>query len=258
MRHSTLYTVLFATVICVVCGVMVSSAAVSLKEKQDFNFALDKQKKVLEAAGIAAPGQDLTPEDVTQAFENIESRVIELETGQPDSSIDAATFNARKAKADPDSSSSAPPNNAGLTRVSHHAEIYLVRGDGGEIEMLVLPIEGVGLWGLMYGFLAIDSDLQTVRGLTYYEHKETPGLGGEVDNPRWKSLWPGRKVFREGEVALAVIKGPAGPPEENPYAVDGLSGATFTARGVTNMLSFWLGDNGFAPFLERFRAGEVT
>jgi Na+-transporting NADH:ubiquinone oxidoreductase subunit C len=258
MRHNTLYTVVFATIICVVCGVMVSSAAVSLKERQDFNSALDKRKKVLEAAGIAQPGQVLTAEDVEREFANVDQLIVELETGTPDTAIDPATFNARKEKSNPQASSPAPPNPAGLTRIADHAEVYLVRSEGGEVRMLVLPIEGVGLWGLMYGFLALDADLQTVRGLTYYEHKETPGLGGEVDNPRWKSLWPGRKLFRDEEVALSVIKGPAGPPAEDPYEVDGLSGATFTSRGVTNMIHFWLGDNGFGPFLERFRAGEVT
>ncbi|HVS16700.1 MAG TPA: Na(+)-translocating NADH-quinone reductase subunit C [Thermoanaerobaculia bacterium] len=258
MRHSTLYTILFATIVCVVCGVMVSGAAVSLKDQQDFNSALDKRKKVLEAAGIAKPGEDLTAEQVEAAFANVESAVVELETGKVVPDIDPAAYNARKAKADPQASKPAPPNQAGLTRVADHAAIYILRGEGGDVELLVLPIEGVGLWGLMYGFLALDADLQTVRGLTYYEHKETPGLGGEVDNPSWKARWPGRKVFEDGEVALSVIKGPAPPPAAAPYQVDGLSGATFTARGVTNMLQFWLSDTGFGPFLERFRAGEIS
>ena len=258
MRHSTIYTILFATLVCVVCGVMVSGAAVSLKEQQQFNAELDKRKRVLEAVGIAQPGEDLTAEEVEQAFESIEAVVIDRETGELVPDIDPATFDARREKADPAASAPAPPNQAGLTRVADHAEVYLVRNDAGEVEMLVLPIEGVGLWGMMYGFLALDSDLQTVRGITYYEHKETPGLGGEVDNPRWKSFWPGRKIFQDGEVALSVIKGPAPPPEENPYVVDGLSGATFTARGVTNMIRFWLGENGLGPFLERVRAGEFT
>jgi Na+-transporting NADH:ubiquinone oxidoreductase subunit C len=258
LRHSTLYTILFATVICVVCGVLVSGSAVSLKERQQFNSALDKRKKVLEAAGIAQPGQDLTVEEVETAFARIEPVVIVLDSGAIDESVDPATFDARKEKSNPAASEAAPPNNAGLTRIANHAALYLVRDDAGKVEMLVLPIEGVGLWGLMYGFLALDADLQTVRGLTYYEHKETPGLGGEVDNPRWKAKWLERKVFRDGEVALSVIKGPAPPAAEAPYSVDGLSGATFTARGVTNMLDFWLGDNGLGPFLERFRAGEVS
>ena len=127
--------------------------------------------------------------------------------------------------------------------------------DAEELEMVVIPVEGYGLWSTLYGFLALDKDTRTVRGLAYYEHGETPGLGGEVENPRWVALWPGRKVFDEnGNVAIRVIKGAAGPPESDPYRVDGLSGATITSRGVTNMLAFWLGDDAYGPFLDQFRS----
>ena len=130
-----------------------------------------------------------------------------------------------------------------------------MRGDAGDLEMIVLPIEGLGLWGTLYGFLALDADTTTVRGITYYQHKETPGLGGEVDNPSWKDKWPGRKAFDDdGEVSLAVIKGPARTAEHDPHRVDGLAGATITSNGVTNMLEFWLGENGFEPYLNRIRA----
>lgn len=106
----------------------------------------------------------------------------------------------------------------------------------------------------MHGFLALDADTRTIRGLTYYDQAETPGLGGEVVNPKWKALWPGRLAYDDSwNVKIAVIKGPAGSVEENPHAVDGLSGASLTSRGVTNMLQFWLGENGFAPFLKSFR-----
>ena len=98
-----------------------------------------------------------------------------------------------------------------------------------DIESLVLPIEGYGLWKFLYGFIAIEDDLNTVRGITFYEHGETPGLGGEVDNPRWKARWVGQKVFGDdGEPKIEVIKGFAPPPAEAPYEVDGLSGATIT------------------------------
>ena len=116
---------------------------------------------------------------------------------------------------------------------------------------MILPVEGLGLWSTLYGFLAVDADLETIRGLTFYEHAETPGLGGEVDNPRWKSLWPGRRTTVDGEPRIEVIRGRAGPPGEDPYRVDGLSGAAITGRGVTNLLRFWLSDEGFRPYLTR-------
>jgi Na+-transporting NADH:ubiquinone oxidoreductase subunit C len=120
--------------------------------------------------------------------------------------------------------------------------------------MVVIPVEGKGLWSTLYGFLALDKDVNTIKGLTFYQHAETPGLGGEVDNPKWKALWPGRKAFGDdGQPKIAVIKGQAGPVAEDPYQVDGLSGATITARGVSHLVQFWLGTNGFGPYLKQFK-----
>jgi Na+-transporting NADH:ubiquinone oxidoreductase subunit C len=114
-----------------------------------------------------------------------------------------------------------------------------------------LPIEGYGLWGFLYGFIAMEADGETIAGITFYLHMETPGLGGEVDNPTWKGLWRGKKAFRPSsdEVAIAVIKNAS-----DEYGVDALSGATITSRGVTNMLTFWFGEHGFGPFLAKVRA----
>jgi Na+-transporting NADH:ubiquinone oxidoreductase subunit C len=125
---------------------------------------------------------------------------------------------------------------------------------GGAVEMLILPIEGKGLWSTLYGFIALAPDATTIEGITFYEHGETPGLGGEIDNPSWKALWPGRRAFNDrGETAIEVIKGQAGPPAEDPYRVDGLSGATLTGRGVSHLVRFWLSEDGFGPFLDQVR-----
>ena len=146
-------------------------------------------------------------------------------------------------------------NPAGVQRVPNQALVYrLVEND--ELRLVILPIEGKGLWSTLYGFIALDADLDTIRGITFYEHKETPGLGGEVDNPRWKALWSGRRAFGEGGEGaprIEVIRGQAGPPAEDPYRVDGLSGATMTSRGVGRLVRFWLGDEGFAPYLDTLR-----
>jgi Na+-transporting NADH:ubiquinone oxidoreductase subunit C len=258
MRHSTFYTVLFAAAICVVCGILVSSAAVSLAERQEINRALDRQQKVLEAAGLVKPGQPLTAERVAELFENIETRILDIESGKLDPTIDTATYDYRKAALDPAQNMPAPSNNAGVERIARAVPVYFLRDSDGEIDMLVLPIQGLGLWSTLYGFLAIDADGNTIRGITYYQHAETPGLGGEVDNPRWKALWPGRKIYVDGEPRIEVIKGAAGPPSQDPYRVDGLSGATITARGVTHMLHLWLGPDVYGPFLQRFASGEVA
>ena len=127
-------------------------------------------------------------------------------------------------------------------------------GDDGKVEQLVLPIEGMGMWGTVYGFLSIDRDGNTVRGLTFYEQKETPGLGGEISNPKWQALWVGRKAYDANWAPqLAVIKGQAGPPDKAPHHVDGLSGATITSNGITRVVRFWLSDDGYGPFLKTLR-----
>lgn len=253
-RQATGYTLLFATAICIVCGILVSSFAVSLEDLQDENIALDKQKRVLEAVGLLQPGEPIDEAQVAERFAPIEPVLVELASGEAVDG-DTATFDQQRRARDPATSMEAPDNLAKVKRVPDQALLYEVRSDGGDLEMVVLPIEGLGLWGTLYGFLALDADTTTVRGITYYQHKETPGLGGEVDNPRWKGLWPGRKAFDEdGRVRLAVMKGQAKSVAEDPHRVDGLAGATITSNGVTNMLEFWLGENGFEPYLNRIRA----
>ena len=255
MRHNTFYTIVFAAIICVVCGVFVSYAAVSLNERQVLNAAIDKKTKVLEAAGLVEVGESVTVEQVERLFSDIETVAVDLATGNELPDFDLDGYDQLKAASDPERNMPAPPNASAIQTLPKVAQVYKVKGAGGGFEMLILPIEGLGLWGTLYGFLALDGDLNTVRGITYYQHKETPGLGGEVDNPRWKAVWPGRKVFGDdGDVALQVIKGQAPPADEAPYRVDGLSGATITARGVSNMIDFWMGEGGFGPFLDQLRS----
>jgi Na+-transporting NADH:ubiquinone oxidoreductase subunit C len=123
------------------------------------------------------------------------------------------------------------------------------------VEKLILPIYGKGLWSTLYGFLALEKDLKTVSGITFYQHGETPGLGGEVDNPNWKGKWQGKQAFDDsGDVIIKVIKGAVipGAPDAD-HQIDGLSGATLTARGVDNLVQFWLGENGYGPYLQQIR-----
>ena len=257
MRHSVGYTILFAGAVCVVCAILVSGSAVSLADLQTFNAELDKRKNVLLAAGLADSSERLSAEEIHTRFEPVKTVVIDLETGEPDPDVDPATYDQQKAKSDPAQSREAPANSASIKRLPHYAVIYHVIGEQDNVAMVVLPIEGYGLWGTLYGFLALDADTKTVRGLTYYQHKETPGLGGEVDNPKWKAAWPGRIAFDDaGKPVIEVIKGPAGPPSDDPNHVDGLAGATITSRGITNMLRFWLGEDGFGPYLQKFRKSQ--
>jgi Na+-transporting NADH:ubiquinone oxidoreductase subunit C len=256
-QHSNAYIIGFAAAVCLVCSIVVSSASVALRPRQVINKELDRQKQVLLVAGLLAPDESADGAQIKRLFEeSIEPRAVDLATGAYDESIDPASYDQRKATKDPEISRAADPNNAGVKRLPNKAVVYHKIVDG-RLEMLILPIEGAGLWSTLYGFIALAPDTSTIEGITFYEHGETPGLGGEVDNPSWKALWPGRQAFdADGEIAIEVIKGYAGPPAEDPYRVDGLSGATITARGVSHLVQYWLGDNGFGPYLDQFRAGQ--
>ena len=247
------YIFAFAAAVCAVCGIVVAGSAVSLKDRQDANQRLDKQKKVLSVAGLLAADEEVTPDEVQKRFsDNIQVKVVELKSGAIAKDVDAASFDQQKAAKDPATSAEAPDNKAKVLRLPNNANVYLVM-KAGAVDKYVFPVEGKGLWSTLYGYLALEKDLNTIAGLTFYQHGETPGLGGEVDNPKWKGLWKGRKAFKDGKVNVRVIKGAAGPVASAPYEVDGLSGATLTSNGVTYLLQFWLGEHGFGPYLKQVK-----
>ncbi len=246
------YIVGFTVVLCGVCAIFVSSAAVGLKDRQDLNKIVDRQAKVLAVAGLTKTGEKLGSQALLDRFEkNVVARVVDLDTGEYVADVDAATFDQRAASKDPERSKPAPDNAAKVQRVPNRGLVYQVL-EGGEVKTTVVPISGYGLWSTMYGFLALARDGRTVEGITFYEHGETPGLGGEIENPRWQSLWKGRQVYDDaGAVALEVIKGAAKPASEAPHQVDGISGATITSRGVTATIQFWLGPDGYGPYIAK-------
>lgn len=258
---STRYTIFFATVVCVVCALLVSVAAVSLQPRQAANARLYMEKNVLVAAGLIEPGQDVSEREVREIFDKrIKARVVDFATGQlvPEDRIDARNYDQRKARNDPAASRVAPPNNAGIGRMANYGIVYFIMKDDA-VDQIVIGVEGLGMWGTIYGFLSLAPDGNTVRGLTYYDQKETPGLGGEISNPKWLALWEGRKGFDDQwNAKITVIKGEAGSPEKDPLRVDGLSGATVTSNAVTRLMQFWLSDNGYGKFLKRIREGTKT
>jgi Na+-transporting NADH:ubiquinone oxidoreductase subunit C len=204
---------------------------------------------------------DVTAQEVNRIFEErIRVRLVDLATGElvPEDKVDARGYDQRKARGDPSTSRVAPSNNAGIGRLPNLGVVYFImKGDA--VDQVVIAVEGLGMWGTIYGFLALDRDTNTVRGLTYYDQKETPGLGGEIGNPKWQALWRGRKGFDDQwNARITVIKGQAGAPEADPLHVDGLSGATVTSNAITRLMQFWLSDNGYGKFLKRFREGQVT
>lgn len=258
-RDSVGHTLAVATILCVVCSVLVASAAVGLRSRQEANKAQDQMKNVLIAAGLFNEKEN-SAEEVNSIFQDRIDRVlIDLETGELAAAdvVDAETYDQREAARKPDLSEPVEPPDGlgGIKRREKYAFVYEVKDTSGQIEQVVLPIYGKGLWSTLYGFIAVGEDGSSVRGITFYEHKETPGLGGEVDNPRWKALWNGKQLFDEsGEVGIDVIKGIVATGTENAqYKIDGLSGATITSKGVGQLVRYWAGADGFGPFLEKLR-----
>ncbi len=248
-------TLIVAFSLCIVCSVIVSTAAVVLKPAQEVNKTLDRKRNILAAAGMLQEGMS-----VEEQFSQVTARVVDLRTGQFADDLDPDKFDQRKAAKDPAESIrlTADQDLAKISRRENYAIVYLVEDEGGEVDKVILPVHGYGLWSTLYGFIALESDGNTVAGLGFYEHGETPGLGGEVDNPRWKAFWPGKQVYRDGEVELGLIKGSVDPSNANAaWQIDGLAGATLTANGVTNLVHFWLGENGFQPFLDNLKSGEA-
>ena len=241
MQYSTKYIFLFAGAVCLACSMMISVAAVGLRERQERNKVLDRRKNVLLACQLMKQRERLSADEVEKRFEGIEIRAIDIDTGE----------HVKPEAYDPDAVVPGGDNLARLQELPVYAQIYLVM-ENGNVDALVLPIHGKGLWSTLYGFLALEADTKTVRGLTFYEHGETPGLGGEVDNDTWKAKWIGKVVYDgQWNVKIGLVKGRAAP--DDIHHVDGLSGATLTSRGVTNLLNFWLGEDGYAPYLRRFR-----
>jgi Na+-transporting NADH:ubiquinone oxidoreductase subunit C len=256
-KDSTVGTLTVVTGLCLVCSIVVSVAAVGLRPAQQVNRALDRQSNILSVAGIDI--SNVARRDLAQLYgEKIEARLVDLTTGEFVDG-DADNFDIRRAAKDPATSIRLAPadDRAGLRQISRVMPVFFAKDAEGQVGSIILPISGQGLWSTMHAFVAVAADGETIQGITYYDHGETPGLGGEIGNPVWQALFKGKRLFdQDGMPALRIIKGQA--PEGSMHEIDGLSGATLTGNGVQNTFDFWMGPKGFGPFLAKVRAGEIN
>ena len=250
MNESIVKTIGVAFAVCLICSLVVSASAVSLRDLQKENKLNDKRIKILQVADIYDPSIS-----IAEQFSELESKFIHFNTGllmdeYNNFSID--DYDQIIVTKDPNLSSKVPTSEdiAIIKNRENVGKIYILRDEIGAIDKLVLPIRGYGLWGTLYGYISIEDDFNTVSGIEFYDHKETPGLGAEVDNPKWKAQWKGKKIYKDNKVNLAVIKGKVEAGySESTYKIDGLSGATITSRGVTNMVAYWFGESGYSSLL---------
>jgi Na+-transporting NADH:ubiquinone oxidoreductase subunit C len=249
-RDSVGNTLLVAVSLSLVCSLLVASTAVLLQPKQLENAERYRQAIILDVAGLLEPGSD-----ISTLFEDIEVRVVNLADGLYADSIDASRFDAQLAARDPDYRVAIPEelDLAQIQRRASHAPVYILTANGA-IEQVILPVYGAGLWSTMYGYLAVAGDGLTIRGLRFYEHGETPGLGDRIDDLQWRAQWSGKQLYdQDGLPRIEVVRGFVQAGDDASHQIDGISGATLTGRGVTNLIRYWTGPHGFGPYLGKIQ-----
>ena len=248
-KESTARTFIVAILLCLVCGIFVAAAAVVLKPLQETNAQENLQRNVL----LAADAYD-DSKTVAEQWGSVEERFVDINEGIFTEA--PVGYDLNKVLKDNEQSVviERADDAAGIGRRENLTRVYIFSDENGDISRIVLPVRGKGLWSTMWGFLALENDFNTIAGFTFYEHGETPGLGGEVDNPRWKAQWPGKTLYNsDNELQLSVTKaGQAGEGQ-----IDGLSGATLTTNGIDGTIEYWLGENGYFAFLQNLKAGDA-
>jgi Na+-transporting NADH:ubiquinone oxidoreductase subunit C len=218
-----------------VCSVLLAGAATILKPRQDENEKLDMKKNILISAGITPEqGDTFTRAEINSVYEKNITGFVVNNSGQ---------VVEGKVPADLD-----PKKDKELLPLFKYVK-------DGQLNAFILPVSGKGLWSTIYGYMALSPDFESVMGVTFYKHGETPGLGGEISKEWFTDNFKGKKIFdAEGKlVSINVAKGKysGAQPEHN---VDGISGSTLTGRGVANFLKTEL--EKYNPFFASVRSQE--
>lgn len=254
-------TLAVATLLCLICSVIVSATATLLKPQQTQNKLIDKQRNIVSVAGLSDADTELTPAVVQNLFTKVEPKVVDLRTGEYTDAVDPSDYDQQKASKDSSMNIklSKEQDIASVVTTAKYGLVYLVK-EGNQVKKVIVPVKGYGLWSTMFGFVALEGDAKTVSGITFYDHGETPGLGGEIENPKWQKSWQGKMIYDEsGEPKLSVIKGTVNQElADAKYQIDGLAGATLTSTGVTNLIHFWMGKDGYGPYLKRLQSKPET
>lgn len=248
----------FAAIVCLVCSLVVSAAAVSLRSIQEKNALNEMRINILVAAGLAEKGEKLSLAEIDKRYDaNIVPVVVDLKSGDIDNSIDANTYDMYAAAQDAQRGTALTEDPASIKRIAHKGSAYLVM-DNNEIKRVIIPIQGYGLWSTMYGFTALELDdgQPVVSALTFYKHAETAGLGSEITNPVWQAKWQGKHPYDAG--GNPQLKVPKRAASGSDHEVDSISGATLTSKGVEYMMNFWLGEQGYQAFIRQIQEGKIS
>ena len=260
-KDSPRKALLVVALTAMVCSTLVSAAVVMLRPVQMNNQLLERSRNIMQLTGLLPAGEVPDDEEMLALFKSLDTRVIEISRGRFDDEIDPHTFDKRRAVNDPELGLRIPPDLdvASMGRRSRYAPVYLV-WNGDELDRLILPVRGSGMWSMLYGYIAVEDDLSTIAGMSFYEQNETPGLGDQITHEHWLDHWRGRRIFDDHwNVMFRVSEDTvAAGSEAALYEVDALSGATVTANAVTNLMHYWFGPHGYGPFIETVREQPPT
>ena len=250
-NESPLKAILVVTATALVCSVLVTVAAVTLQPIQKAYQDLERIRFIVEVSGVANSLDEMSELEIIAAFQGLDARIVDLELGVFDSSYNPRTFDALVTEDQQFTVSI--PENQDLARLGQRPRLLTVYqlGDRDDLQRIILPVHGQGMWSTIYGFVALESDLNTIAAMTIYDQGETPGIGDVILRPDWQAGWVGRKIYDgQGDLRFRIARGAVDPDSpEAAYQVDGLAGATITTNGVTNLIRYWFGPHGYAAFL---------
>jgi len=252
-RDSPKNALLVVFLTALVCSSLVSAAVVLLRPVQLNNQLLDRSRNIMQLTGLLTAGQELDDGEILELYKSLDRRIVDIDAAVFDETIDPNTFDKRRAVNDPDLGIDIPAGQdpANLGRRSRYTPVYFVWTDG-EMERVIMPVRGTGMWSELHGFIALESDLNTIAGITFYEQNETPGLGDQITHEHWLEQWQGRRIYDElGEPRFRVSEGVVEAGSATAlYQVDALTGATVTANAVTSLVHYWFGPHGYRGFIE--------
>ncbi len=250
-------TLLVAAGVAFVCSLIVSAAVTWLRPIQLAYQSIEQNRLVLVAAGLVTDTTSLDDREIVARFLALEPRLVDLDAADyvnADASV-ISTYDYRSAADDP-TASRAIDSTADIARLGRRPllmPVFLRYVDGAR-ERLILPVYGSGMWSTIRAFLVLDGSLTRVVGFYVTEHGETPGLGDRIEDPRWLAQWSGKRVYGDdGAVALRVGGTGSGPDDAR---VDGITGATVTVNAVDAIVRYWLGNDGYGPYVAALRAGD--
>ncbi|ABV86900.1 Na(+)-translocating NADH-quinone reductase subunit C [Shewanella pealeana] len=255
-KDSFMGTMIFTVTLCLLCSFMITGTAEVLKERKLVKKRDELMRNVLIAADVDLSGD----KDFRALFaKDVKPLLVSLDSGDVDTSgVNVMDYDPRMASINPETSIKLEKkqDKAKIKTRANQVRVFKVFDDSGKLTSVVLPIYGKGLWSMVYGFIAVKPDLNTIENVVFYEHGETPGIGDFLNDTEWTNQWRNKQIFDEkGKVSFKVVKG--GAKEGDVHGIDAVSGATMTGRGVQRSIQFWFGSEGFEAFFKKLKASEV-